>query len=258
MRRRPPLLRCCSFLTGLAVLLAALDSGIDGYSEQLLSIHMAQHLLLMLVAPTLLLYGAPLRVALASASPPIRHALGRLLRSRAAHAVASPAVGFAAFALVVLSTHLTGLFELALRHPTVHALEHAAYFWTGMVLLAPLIASDPLPHPPGPVARFAWLTGAMVVMAIPGALLTWGMTVRYSFYLAAARALHRSALADQHLAGVIMWIGGGVLMFVLALTVAMSAMVAEERRQCRRETVDDARRVQAATGAAENLDAVRA
>jgi putative membrane protein len=165
----------------------------------------------------------------------VRSAIADLLSHTVIRALTRPVAGFALFACVVLATHLTGLYELSLEHPLVHELEHAAYFWSGVLLLAPLIAADPLPHPPGAIARFSWLMGAMAVMAIPAALLTFATSVRYPYYLAPARALGRSALSDQHLAGAIMWVGGGILMFLLALAVAMQAMLAEERRQRRRE-----------------------
>jgi putative membrane protein len=234
-RRRWPISRTCSFIAGLFVLALALMSGFDRYAEELLSVHMAQHLLLSLLAPTLLLLGAPVRLALSSSPPRARAALGAALASRVVQSVSRPAAGLMAFTVVMLATHLTGLFELALESQTVHACEHAAYFWSGVLLLAPLIGADPLPHPPGPLARFSWLLGAMSVMAIPGVLLSFATSVRYPFYLAPARALGRSALTDEHLAGVIMWVGGGVLTFALAVTVAMHAMLAEERRQQRRE-----------------------
>jgi cytochrome c oxidase assembly factor CtaG len=75
----------------------------------------------------------------------------------------------------------------------------------------------------------------MVVMAIPGAVLVFEPTVRYAFYLHAARSLHVSALADQHLGGAVMWVGGGLAMFALALTAVMRELAAEERRQRRRD-----------------------
>jgi putative membrane protein len=234
-RRRWPMWRTCSFMAGLLALALALMSGIDGYAEQLLSVHMAQHLLLALAAPALLLGGAPLGLALGSSPPRARAALAAALASRPLRVLAQPAVGFALFAATMLATHLSGVFELALEDPAVHAAEHAAYFWSGVLLLAPLIAADPLPHPPGPLARFAWLMGAMTVMALPGALLTFATNVRYAHYLAPARSLGRSALADEHLGGVVMWVGGGVALFSLALGVALAALLAEERRQRRRE-----------------------
>jgi putative membrane protein len=234
-RRGWPVCRMGSFLAGLLVLALALLSGLDKYADELLSVHVAQHLLLVLVAPALLLWGAPVRLALAGCPRRGRAVLGGVLSSRAVRTLGRPLVAFTLFSLVVLATHLTGLFELALEHPLIHTFEHALYFWAGILLLAPLIGADPLPHRPGPVARFCWLMGAMIVMAIPGALLTFAPTIRYAFYLRPAQALARSTLTDQHLAGAIMWVGGGIVMFALALGVAMSAMLAEERRQQRRE-----------------------
>ncbi len=203
-RRGWPVWRTSSFLVGLFVLAVGLLSGIDRYADELLSVHVAQHLLLVLVAPALLLWGAPVRLALAGSPPRGRAVLGVILPSRAVRTLGRPLVGFTMFSLAVLATHLTGFFELALEHPLVHAFEHALYFWAGVLLLAPLIAVDPLPHRPGPVARFCWLMGAMVVMAIPGALLTFAPMVRYAFYLEARtragtlRARRRASGGGDH------------------------------------------------------------
>ncbi len=255
LRGRWPLWRALSFLGGLLTLAVALLSGVDRLSEELLSVHMVQHLLLALLAPALLVCGAPVRLALAAGSHSVRTALGALFERRLVRTLTRPVVGCTLFVGVMLATHLTGLFELALENQTVHAFEHAAYFWSGVLLLAPLIAADPLPHAPGPLARFCWLMGAMSAMAVPGALLTFSAGVRYPFYLAPARALGRSALADQHLAGAIMWIGGGVAMFALALAVTMGAMLAEERRQRRRELHIDRQAAAAALRASIRDDA---
>ncbi len=234
-RRAWPPGRAICFAVGLGALALATMSGIDTLADELLSVHMVQHLLLALLAPALLLYGAPVRLALAAGAPSLRALTVAALRARAIRALAHPALGCAAFAVVVLGWHLTGLFELALRHPAVHVLEHAAYFWAGILLLAPLIAADPLPHRPGAVGRFCWMMAAMTAMAVPGALLAFAPAVRYPYYVAPARALGRSALEDQHVAGAIMWVAGGVVMFALALAVSASAMLAEERRQRRRD-----------------------
>jgi cytochrome c oxidase assembly factor CtaG len=237
VRRGWPATRSAAFGAGLLVLALALMSGIDGYSERLLSVHMLQHELLMLLAPALLVWGAPVALALVACPRVGRRAISALLRGRAIRVLTAPALGFGAFAGVTLATHLSGVYELALRDARLHALEHAAYLGAGLLFLAPLIGSDPLPRRPGPVARFAWLLAGMVAMAIPGALLAFQTTVRYTYYLADARPLHVSALADQHLAGAMMWIGGGLAMFALAATVVMQALLTEERRQRRRDAL---------------------
>jgi putative copper resistance protein D len=255
-----PAWRTASFLTGLATLALALISGLDLYADYLLSIHMIQHMLLILVAPPLLLWGAPVRLALGACRGRSRRRLARLLASRPLSILTAPAFGLAVFALVMLGTHLTGLFEASLRDAAIHDAEHAAFFMAGLVFLAPLIAADPLPHAPGPLARFSWMMGGMVVMAIPGALLSFARTVWYPFYLDASHSVGYSALNDQYNAGAIMWVGGGVVMFGLSLLLAMQAMRLEERRQRRREGYADAARsrgeaqLEPASGAATSGD----
>lgn len=238
-RTRWPARRTASFMAGLFVVALALLSGIDQYADKLLSIHVLEHLLLILIAPMLLLWGAPVRLALSASTPAARRLIAGLLRSRAGHVLTRPACGFALFTVVVLGTHLTGVYEAALRNQTIHAGEHAAYFWSGLLFLAPLLAADPIPHPPGAIARFSWLMAAMVVMALPAGVFLFDGHVRYPFYVAPARALHTSALGDQRTAGVLMLVGGGVVMGVLAIGIAMGAMLAEERHQKRRDSYAD-------------------
>ncbi len=238
-RRRWPAWRLASFICGLLALLVALTSGIDRYADELLSLHVVEHLLLILAAPALILWGAPVRLALSACPPAGRHALAGLLRGRPVRLLTRPACGFALFTLVVLGTHLTGVYEAALRDQTIHACEHAAYFWSGMLFLLPLLAADPIPHPPGAIARFSWLMAAMVVMSAPAGAFLFDAHVRYPFYLAPARVLHTAAFSDQRAAGMLMLVGGGLAMGVLAIVVAMQAMVAEERRQQRRDAYLD-------------------
>jgi putative membrane protein len=241
-RRVPdwPAARSAAFAAGLLTVLMALCSGVERYSDALLSVHMLQHLLLMLIAPPRLVSGAPIRLALRAGSPRLRRALTRVLRVRVTRALGRPATGVALTAAVVLATHFTGAFELALRHPTAHALEHAAYFGAALLLFAPVIVADPLPHRAGAVGRFGALLGAMVPMAAVGAVLAFDTGVRYGSYLAPAHALHRSALEDQHLAGALMWVGGGIVVSAIGVLVAVRAMVAEERFQRRRDAYLDA------------------
>jgi cytochrome c oxidase assembly factor CtaG len=229
--------RIASFAAGVAAVLLALLPVTDEWADRLLSVHMVQHLLLTLVAPPLLLLGGPVQFLLKTLPPRPRRALARAVAGRAVHLLTRPPVGLAVFAAVMLATHLTGLFELALRDDRVHAAEHAAYLLAGLLLFAPLLApaSGPVAKAPGGLARFLWLMAAMVPMTAVGALLSSENRVRYPSYVAPARALGRSPLADQHLAGVIMWVGGGLAMTALAIGVAMAAMAAEERRQRIRE-----------------------
>ncbi|WP_028061282.1 cytochrome c oxidase assembly protein [Candidatus Solirubrobacter pratensis] len=224
-RRVPrwPAERTAAFAAGLALVAVALLSPLDGDAERRLSAHMAQHLLLGLVAPLLLAAGAPVRLALAALHGRERRALARLL-----HALPlRPAVGWAAFTAVMLGTHLTGLYELAVRDPLLHALEHLAYLAAGLLFWAPLVGAGPLPHPPGPAARLAWLLAAMPPMGLVGAhLLTGG--VAYASY---------PSLADQRTAAGLMWGAGSLVLAAALVWIVFAALLREEERQRRRETV---------------------
>ena len=146
-----------------------------------------------------------------------------------------PGVPAAAVSARILGTYFTGLFALTLRDETVHEIEHAAFLLAGVALFVPLVAADPLPRPPGPLARLCSLTAVMTAMVVVGAVLSFQGSVRYSHYLAAARALHVSALSDQQLAGVVMWFGGGLFGAALTVAVVATALVSEEQRQRRRD-----------------------
>jgi putative membrane protein len=231
---RWPLRRTVSFLAGIAVALVALQSGVDAYSERLLSVHMVQHMLLLLVAPALLLYGRPALLAL-RASPrawrgPLAKGLGR------ARPLTSPLLCLAVFCGVVAVTHLPSVYDAALRDPTVHASEHAAYMLAGLLLWWPLVDGDPAPvRRLGGLGRLGYLIAAMVPMAIVGAYLNRHPALAYTAYATPARAMGTSALVDQADAGAIMWVVGDVIMVAVGLWSTIAALVAEERRQQVRE-----------------------
>ena len=203
-------------MAGLGVLGVALLAPL----EATLPAHMAQHLLLGLLAPLLLALGAPMRVAL-GAFPAHRRTLAAVL-----HAVPlRPWVGWAAWTAVMLGTHFTGVYELALHNAFVHVLEHLAYLGSGLLFWMALVAADPLPHPPGPAARLAWLLAAMPPMGLIGArLLTGG--VAFSSY---------PSPADQRTAAGLMWGAGSLLMAAATVTIVFAALLREEARQRRRE-----------------------
>jgi cytochrome c oxidase assembly factor CtaG len=236
--RWPPA-RTAAFALGVAAVLVALLSGLDGYADELLSIHMVQHLALALVAAPLLVAGAPVALALRALPRGGRRTLGAALRSRVVRALTHPLTAWTLFAGTMLATHLTGIYELALRHPAVHAAEHLAYLATAMLFWLPLLAPEPLPHRLGPLGRLIYLLAAMPAMAFVGVVLAGGDAVRYPAYVAPARALGISAVADQHAAGMLMWVGGSLLAAGLTVGVAWSALLREERRAAAREAYLD-------------------
>jgi putative copper resistance protein D len=232
--------RTLAFLLGLAVIVFALDSGVDRYGDELLSLHMVQHLLLTLVAPPLLILGHPLELALRALRPEPRRTLARLLAGRTVRTATSLPVAWSAFAIVMLGSHLPALYQAAVRHPALHDLEHALYVASALLFWLPLLDGDPTAQRKlGMVGRLLYVLLAMPVMSGVGVWLTQAQHVVYPVYVPPARALHVSALADQARAGSIMWSAGTVLMAVAALAVAWLALSGEEQRARRREAYED-------------------
>lgn len=226
--RRWPFRRTASFLAGIAVVLVALQSGLDSYADRLLSVHMLQHMLLLLVAPALLLGGRPVLLALRALPPSRRTPLAKTLAR--ARPMTTPLVCLAAFCAVVTLAHVPAFYDAALAHPAVHDAEHAVFLAAGLMLWWPVLDGDPARRL-GALGRLVYLIAAMVPMAIVGAYLNRHPALVYPPYAGPARAMGISALVDQADAGAIMWVIGDVIMVAIGLWATLAALVAEERRQ---------------------------
>lgn len=242
--RRWPLYRTLSFLIGIGLVAVALESGLDSYDDALLSVHMTQHMLLLLGAPLFILVGRPAALAL------------RVLRGRRrrqlAHALARtrplmrPWWCLSAFYVIVLATHLTGFYAQTLRHPALHDAEHVLYLVAGGLLWWPLLDGDPvLTHRLSGLGRLLYLLIGMLPMAVVGAYLNRYPHVVYAAYAAPARTFGISAVSDQATAGAIMWVVGNSIMVFCGLWAVMAALSAEERRQQAREAYAARRGLQA-------------
>ena len=110
-RRHParpwPAWRTGMFLGGLAVVVLALQSGIGTYDDVLFWDHMVQHLMLIMVAPPLLIFGQPITLLLHASRNPLHTWVKRVLRSRVASFLTWPVFGFAAYAAAIARAHLT-------------------------------------------------------------------------------------------------------------------------------------------------------
>jgi putative copper resistance protein D len=200
-----PWVRATAFLAGLAAIAIAV-CGSDGvYDDVLLRAHMVQHLLLIMVAPPLLVYGRPFTLLLhATRNPWHRWAL-RAIRSTTAAALTWPPGCVLLYSAVVLGTHLSPLI-LAAGWP--HDAEHVAYLAAGYLFFLPVVGSEPTRWRPSLFARYLLLLAAMPADIATGAVL---MLVRpFGGYSA----------ADVHTAGLIMLSGSEALMTALAVLLA--------------------------------------
>ena len=224
--------RLVAFMAGIASLILGLSPPVDALAPVLLQAHMIQHLLLMIVAPPLLWMGAPVAPMLLGLPKPIRRwvaiALASPLGRYLARVLASPVVSGAAFFIAFWTWHVPALYDLALRSDLWHHVEHACFFATAVLFWRPVI----LPWP----ARSAWPRWAMIPYLVLGdlqnsvlaAILTFSDHVIYPAYDAVPRSPGFSALEDQAIAGVIMWVPGSLAFLLPVLWIVATVMVTRE------------------------------
>jgi putative copper resistance protein D len=234
VRRGWPASRALFFLAGVGSVLVALQSGIGGYDDELLSVHMVQHMLLLLLAPVLLLGGRPAALALLVLRGNRRHALARGLRRLGAFA--RPLTCLGVFTVILVGTHIPAFYDATLRQPVLHDAEHVAYLVSGLLMWWPFAGADPVPaHRLGPFGRLVYMLALMPSMALIGAYLNRHASLFYPAYGAPAHALHVNAIVDQAQAGAIMWVVGSVVVSFGGLWSVMAALVSDEKRQRLRE-----------------------
>jgi putative membrane protein len=213
-REREPL-RTAAFVAGLVTIVVALDSPIDGYADQLFWVHMLQHVLLLTVAPPLILLGRPWPRMWRALPLQSRTAIGRALaRARwtaPLRALARPLPAWLLFNATILAWHIPPAYNATLGSNAIHQLEHAMFFFSGLLFWARVI--DPGPLRPRLIwpTRIAYAVGAMVVgwgLAITLVLVPEPLIAHY------AALAHRpggiSALDDQQLAAGVMWVPGSL------------------------------------------------
>jgi putative copper resistance protein D len=223
--------RLAAWLGGLFAILVALDSPIDSLAEQLLAVHMVQHLLLTMVAPPLLAMGAPVLLLLRISRPGLRAGMILpLLHSRLLRVAGSPLTGWLLFTVVMWVAHFTPLFEAALEDERIHVLEHATFLLSGCLFWWPLVGADPMPGRLRFGPRLVYALAQMPVMAAVGLVIYFAPTVLYSHYRVTAPAAGLDPRVDQQIGGLVMWAVGDVVMLgAIALLVA-GWMRADARR----------------------------
>jgi cytochrome c oxidase assembly factor CtaG len=220
--------RLGAFLAGLAAVFVAVASPLDAFAALLLQVHMAQHLLLMMIAPPLLWLGAPAAPLLRGLPSPIAKAwLGPFLAApglrRAARALVHPVASWTLFALTVLAWHLPGPYQLALRAPAWHQAEHLSFLAAGLLFWFPIVQ----PWPSVPVwprwTMIPYLLLADVQNTVLSALFTFSDRVIYPAYAAAPRLWGIAPLDDQAVAGALMWVPGSLVFLAPAVMILIES-----------------------------------
>jgi cytochrome c oxidase assembly factor CtaG len=222
-----------AFFGAIIALLVALVSPLDALGEDyLFSAHMFQHLLLGDVAPLLMLL---------SLSRVIMRPLTRRLQSveRALGPLAHPACALLLWLGLIYFWHLPPLYDAALNHTGVHALEHVSFFTAGVLVWWPLIQPVPMRNRLTGMWTFGYIGAAKLGLASLGLYLTWTRTVAYTYYEHVPRIWGLSAIDDQNVGGAIMMVEQSVLL-VTVLAVLFGRMLAQsEQDELRRERLEE-------------------
>lgn len=201
-----------SFSVALAMMLVSLQGPLHELSDYyLFSAHMVQHLVLILAMPPFLLGGIPgwmLRPALKV--KPVRVL---------ARAITLPLIAFSLNNVIFLAWHFPGPYDLMMREHNIHITMHLMIMVTGTIMWWPVMSPlKELPRIAAPLQMvYLFLVG--IPMMISAALITFSGTALYQWYVQAPRIFAISALDDQRLGGVIMWVPGGLVLWIAITAV---------------------------------------
>jgi putative membrane protein len=223
-----PVWRLCCFMASVLVAMAALISPLDTLADQLFFAHMIQHMLLLDMVPILAILGLT-KVILR----PVTHVVHDL--ERRAGPLAHPAFAVVLYIAVIWAWHIPAAYDLAVRHPAVHVLEHVSFVIAGSLywwhLLSPIRARLRLDGM-GPVVYMG--TTKLFVGAL-GMGLAFAPSALYPYYVHHARVWGISAIDDQSIAGLIMAVEQSLAMGIALVVLFVRALTESERAQQRRE-----------------------
>lgn len=221
--------RLALYWIGLFFLAASLMSPVDLLGSQLFSFHMLQHMLSMFFAAPLLLFALPFAIGMWGLPRPVRPVVTALLTRDSwfrtcLAAVSQPGVVWLIFLIFYYGWHEPMLYNLALRRPWVHDIQHIMFFSAALLFWWTIIGGGPVLH-----RRFSpWGKIAFLIASVPpnmavGVWLSLSGEVVYTYYNSIPRVWGLTVMQDQQLGGVIMWIPGS-MMFLMAALVIMGIL----------------------------------
>lgn len=210
------------FTAGVLAILVASEWPVHDLSERyLFSVHMIQHTLISLVAPAMLLLGMPAWLLRKLLSPrPVYGVLRHLTR---------PLIALVIFNGVIVLTHWPVLVNAMLEHHSLHLVGHVVLFGSATLMWWPVVS--PLPEMPtlSYPGRMLYLFLQSLVPTVPASFLTFGSTPLYSFYEQAPRIWGWTALTDQTIAGLIMKLVGGLILWSVIGVMFFKWYMVEQR-----------------------------
>jgi putative membrane protein len=231
--------QAAAFSLGLLTLTVALVSPLDALSGALVSAHMIQHMLLMMVAAPLIALGAPTYTFAWALSPASNRALARWWRQRSIlrggwYLVTRPLTIGLFYTSMLTLWHVPWLYEAAAHHDAVHTVEHALFFGAALLFWWSVVHAG-RPGGIGQGIAILMLFVSMLFAIVLSALMTFSAVPWYPHYTSSAIAWGLSPLEDQQLAGAIMWVPSKAVHLLAALALLWLWFDGVGRRTRRRE-----------------------
>ncbi|MGA8109206.1 MAG: cytochrome c oxidase assembly protein [Acidobacteriaceae bacterium] len=244
-RTRPelfPAWRLMAFLGGILALFVAVASPLDTFSETLLFMHMAQHFVLMSIAPPLIVLSAPVVPMLRGLPRPIvRRVLRPLFATGWLHRIGAfltgPRVAWIAMNVAYIGWHVPKAYEFALSSENVHNCEHACFFFTSLMFWWPVIAPWPFRQNWSRWLLLPYLLLADLVNTALSGFLCFSGRLLYPSYAAVPRLFGLSALNDQVAAGAFMWVMGSTVFLIPAMAITMQLLSPRRQRLAARRVI---------------------
>jgi putative membrane protein len=220
--RPVPPWRQLSFASGMLLILVALVSPLAALDDQLVWVHMAQHLVLGDLAALLIVIGL---------TGPLLQPLLAARGLRWLRALSHPAVALPLWLADLYLWHVPVLYQAALSSQAVHALEHACFVGFGIAMWMALLGPLPKPDWFGNGARLIYVVVVRFGGAVLANVLLWAGSPLYPDYAAGEAAHAISPLADQGAAGVVMMIEQGLVTLGLFAWLFFRAAQQSDERQ---------------------------
>jgi cytochrome c oxidase assembly factor CtaG/putative copper export protein len=239
--------RTVSWLLGCLALLFVTSSGLGRYMPAMFSMHMADHMMLSMLVPILLVLGGPVSLALRALPtagrddpPGMREWLLAALHSRVSRFLTNPIVATVLFIAGFYGLYLGGLFDAAVGSHMGHVSMNMHFLLSGYLFYWVVIGVDPTPRPIPPLAKVGVVFASLPLHAFFGVfLMSMQNVLGQSFYKSLHLSWHTDLLGDQRLGGGIAWAAGEIPLVVVMIALLVQWSRSDQRTARRLDRAAD-------------------
>lgn len=242
-----PVGRTISWLCGCAVLLIATSSGVGRYAPAMFSVHMAQHMMMSMVAPVLFALGGPVLLALRvlpaagrDAPPGPREWILAAVHNPVSRFMTQPVIAAAFFIAGFYALYLGGIFNAVLDEHGAHLAMNVHFLVSGYLFYWVVLGIDPKPRQVQPLTKVGMVFGSLPFHAFFGVALMSMTTVMGGwFYRSLGLSWEHDLLGDQHTGGGIAWASGEIPLVVVMLALLIQWSRSDSREAKRIDRAAD-------------------